>query len=267
MYRLLVVTKEPRVQDMFTAMEGWEAMGFKPPRIRESVDEAMESMKKHQIDAIALDDHPAFESLIGSLNETNPTMPIFEIADDADAQWAVCKEVYQLLAQLHADNSNDDMDRIHRFQLARERWIKKLLCGMAPTKKSILANHRLLRCDERADSPRLYVRLHIPQGNSFIAERWHYGSDRLEVALRNFFGQEHDYLRFYPAVLSPKEVRVMVSSKPECWNGEELEPEQALGFIQDVLEQIEDCLGLSMKLAEIRRMDSLTAFAAEEHQV
>lgn len=267
MYRLLVVTKEPRVQDMFAAMEGWEAMGFKPPRVRQSVEEAIESMKKHQIDAIAVDENPAFQPLIGNLNKTNPTMPIFEIAENADAQWAVCKEVYQLLAQLYADNSNDVHDKMYRFQLARERWIKKLLCGMAPTKKSILTHHRLLRCDETADAPCLYVRFHIPQGNSFIAERWHYGSDRLEVALRNFFGQEHDFMRFYLAVLSPKEVRVMVCPKPEYTNHKELEPEQALGFIQDTLEQIEDYLGLSMKLAEIRRIDGLTAFAAEERQI
>ena len=267
MYRLLVVTKESRVQDMFTAMEGWEAMGFKPPRIRQSVEEAIESMNKHQIDAIAVDDHPAFKPLIGNLNKTSPTLPIFEIADCADAQWCVCKEVYQLLSQINADNTNDDHDQTYRFQLAREKWIKKLLCDKISTKKSILTHHKLLRCDETAEAPRLYVRLHIPQGNNFITERWHYGSDRLEIALRNFFGHEHDFMRLYLAVLSPKEVRIMVSSKPECLNHMELEPEQALGFIQDTLEQIEDYLGLSMKLAEIRRMDGLTAFAMEEQLV
>ena len=42
MYRLLIVTNEQRVKDMFSSMEGWEAMGIKPPRMSSSVEEAVE---------------------------------------------------------------------------------------------------------------------------------------------------------------------------------------------------------------------------------
>ena len=33
MYRLLIVTENQSVRDLFTAMEGWESMGFKPPPV------------------------------------------------------------------------------------------------------------------------------------------------------------------------------------------------------------------------------------------
>ena len=55
MYRLLIVTGNQSVRDLFTAMEGWESLGFKPPRLRQTTQEALECMQKHQIDAIAVD--------------------------------------------------------------------------------------------------------------------------------------------------------------------------------------------------------------------
>ena len=100
-----------------------------------------------------------------------------------------------------------------------------------------------------------------------MTERWHYGTDRLEIALRNFFGQEHDFMRLYLTVPSQCEVRIMISTRPECTHHLKLEPEQVLGFIEDTLEKIKDYLGLSMRLVEIRKMEGLTAFAAEENQV
>ena len=58
MYRLLIVTTDQATKDMLAAMEGWEALGVKPPRVRETVEDAVECMKKHPIDAIAVEDAP-----------------------------------------------------------------------------------------------------------------------------------------------------------------------------------------------------------------
>ncbi|MEG2604839.1 MAG: hypothetical protein RSB91_07860, partial [Clostridia bacterium] len=84
MYRLLIVTENPSVKDMFAAMEGWEALGFKPPRVRASMEEAVECMQKHHIDAIALE--PSFHELNAYLDEQYPDLPIFSIEADAEKQ-------------------------------------------------------------------------------------------------------------------------------------------------------------------------------------
>ena len=266
MYRLLVVTQEPRALELFAAMEGWEATGFKPPRVRQTVDEAVETLKKHRIDAVAIADDMVFAPLKTYLDKGERMIPIFDIVDTKEEQWSVVRDVYQLLNQLRADYSNDDHDEAYRFQLARDRWMKKLLCGMMPTAKGILLHHKMLRCSEAVDTPRLYVRLNIPQGAHFMEERWHYGSDRLEVALRNFFGVDQDAIQFHLAVQSPEEVRVMISPKADCKKPITLTAEQALGYVEDILGEIENYLGLSIKILEIKKMDGLTAFAAGESE-
>lgn len=60
MYRLLIVTTNQATKDMLASMAGWEALGVKPPRVRETVEDAVEYMKKHPIDAIAVEDAPVF---------------------------------------------------------------------------------------------------------------------------------------------------------------------------------------------------------------
>ena len=74
MYRLLIVTENQSVRDLFIAMEGWESMGFKPPRLRQTTQEALECMQKHQIDAIAVDNDPAFDELNRFVEEQCPAL-------------------------------------------------------------------------------------------------------------------------------------------------------------------------------------------------
>lgn len=262
-YRLLIVTSNPKVEEMFAAMDGWEAIGYKPPRLRRSVEEAEECLQRHHIHAIAVENHAAFEPLMTYLDENYPTIPFFSIEEDADAQLATLKDVYRLLSQVHADHTNDDYDEAYYFNLARERWMKKLISGMAPTREYILAHHRMLRCKESPEVHCLYARLAVPYGDEFLMGRWHYGSDRLEMALRNFFGEEKDNMAVHVAVISPEEVRVMVC--PKTVEAEaDMSAERVLGYIEETIEQIEQYLGLSMNILDIRQMDNLIAFATEQ---
>lgn len=262
MYRLLIVTKDARVEAMFGSMEGWEALGFKHPRIRQSMEEAIACMHKHHIDAIAVDNAADFAPLNRYLDENNPSMPIFQIESSKDEQFATLKEVYQLLCQLHADHSDDDYDEAYYFGLARERWMKMLISGMSPTRAHVLAHHQLYRCVESVYAPCVFARLSIPSGDAFLSGRWHYGSDRLEIALRNFFGTEVEKMTVHIAVISPEEVRVLACPKPEYVENASFGADHVLGYIQETIDQIERYLGLKMNLIDIRRMESITAFAA-----
>ncbi len=263
-YRLLIVTKDARAEEMVTSMEGFEAMGYKPPRLRHTVDEAIECMHKHHIDAIAVDEDPAFAPLMDYLKKQHTTLPIFQIAGSAEQQRLILKEVHQLLSQLHSDDSNDDYDEAYQFNLVRERWMRKLISGMEATKENILSHLTLYRCMESPLAPCLFARLSVPSGDSFLADRWHYGSERLEMALRNFFGDEHDRMTLHIAVVSPEEVRVLACPKPEYTDHEDFTAEKLLGYIDETIEQIEHYLGLSMSIIDIRAMENLAAFAAEK---
>lgn len=260
MYRLLIVTKSPMIEKNFNDIEGWETMGFKPPRVRKTFVEALECMQKHHIDAIGIDDD--FPQLNQWLDENQPYIPIFKVINDIEQQLAVIREAELLLNQIHTDNSDDDYNEVSNFASARERWMKYLLSRLATTKHEILKQQRLYRCSDDPEKPCIFARINIPQGDMFITERWHYGSERLATALRNFFGEKYQQMNVHIAVVSPEEVRVVFSPRSDSTAG--IAPDtKTREYIEETIEQIQRYLGLSMSLSELRILNGLTDFAAD----
>lgn len=259
MYRLLIVTNAPNVKDRLEAMQGWEILGFKPPRIRTNLEEAVECIHRHHIDAIAVEPNPVFDGFVAYLNEHFPNTPLFQIASSDEEQLTILRELSSLLSRLKADDTNDDYDEASRMQEYRERWLKKLIGGVVPTCEDLKRHLSLYRCSERMDVPCVLARLEMPQDDSFFSGRWRYGSERLEIALRNFFGHQHDHMILHVAVVSPQEVRVL------CYpaDGETVSENAAFNYVQETAEQIDHYLGLNMKVLDVRRIPGLTAFVAE----
>lgn len=261
MYRLLIVTENQAVWDMFAAMEGWEAMGFKIPRLRRSMDEAIECMHKHHIDAIAVDGTKELAPLCAYLDEQHPYLPVFQIERDADAQMETIRKVNRLLSRLHADDSNDSYDEASWFEQLRNRWMKKALSGLVSSGEELKKELRLYRCMEKPGTPCIMARISLPSDDGFMSDRWHYGSERLETALRNFFGSSHDHMLLHVAVISPEEVRVL------CYP---MEPQTGLSetvasdYIHETVEQIEKYLGLHMEIIDLRRVPGIEALAADQ---
>lgn len=265
MYRLLIVTRDQRIEEMFNSMQGWEIMGFKPPRLRKTVGEAVECMHKHHIDAIAIDDEPDYAELEQWLNENAPDMPIFELAADADSQLEIVHEVELLLNQIHTDDSNDDYDESYYFKMARERWMKRLISGLVPDRAYVLNHQRMYRCKEDPTQPCVFARISVPEGDAFIAGRWHYGSERLGIALQNFFGEAHDHLNIHLAVVTPEEIRIVFCPlRGDTEHAASLP--RAKAYIEETIGQIQNYLGLSMTVTELRLRDGLTDFAGESEQ-
>lgn len=264
MYRLLIVTEDPNAIDMLQTMEGWEKLGFRPPCICTAAQEAMESLSARHVDAIAVDAVPAFDELYAYLDENYPTKPLCQVAKDETAQRKVIQELYSLLTRLNADDTNDEYDDAYKLQQQRERWLKKVIGGMVSTGEEMQRQLRLYRCSERLDVPCVLARLEIPDDDRFISERWHYGSERLEQALRNFFGYQHDHMQMHVAVVSQEEVRVL------CYPANlemGVSENAAFEYVQETLEQVDHYLGLRMKVMEVRRVPGLLAFAAENAAV
>ena len=217
-------------------------------------------MSKHHTDAIGIED--GFPKLDAWMDENQPHIPIFKLTDDAQQQLAIIREVELLLNQIHTDNSDDDYDEVGNFAAARERWMKYLLSRLAPTKQDILKQQRLYRSSDDAEKPCIYVRISIPEGDMFITERWHYGSERLATALRNFFGETYRQMNIHIAVVSPEEVRLVFSPRPDSPAG--ITPDTKIReYVEETIEQIQRYLGLSMSLSELRILNGLTDFAAD----
>lgn len=254
MYRLLIVTENQNVNDMISAMQGWEKLGFKPPRLRATTQEALECMKKHAIDAIAVDHAPAFEALLTCLDEQYPDMPMFQIASSQEEQMQIVQELSRLLIRLKADDSNDAYDAASSMQLQRERWIKRLVSGMIPGEDALKRHLALYRFHMQPDLPCVLARLEMSDEDGFMSVRWHYGSERLETALRNFFGQAYSHMSMHLAVVSPKEVRVLCCpAGPEFAVSENI----AYDYMCETVEQIENYLGLHMNITSVQRISGL----------
>ncbi len=259
MYRLLIVTEKQSVRDMFEGMSGWEVMGFKQPRLRATTEEALACMEKHHIDAIAMDEGSAFADLDAYVEENCPTMLRFAVEDTPEEQLRTIRILDRLLNQIRADHSNNQYDERNALQYTQDRQMKSLLSGMIPTEKELNARLRMLRCRERGDEPCVVARLGLDEEDPFLTERWHYGSDRLEVALRNFFGGDQPNMLVHVAVVSQDEVRVLCYP----YGGECLDTGRVEAFIQEVAHQVENYMGLRMKVLDVQTIPGLSVFARE----
>ena len=259
MYRLLIVTPDQSVNDAVSAMQGWEKYGCKPPRVRMTAEEAIECMQTLPIDAVAVDAQPCMEGLLNELDEKYPDMPMFRVVTDEAQMMQNVQEVSRLLNRLKADDSNDRYDFEANLQQQRDRWFKKLLSGMVNTEDDLQRQMQLYRFKADTTLPCVVARLEMSDEDGFMSVRWHYGSDRLETALRNFFGQEYNHMRIRVAVISPEEVRVL------CYPAEAqfaVSENIAHDYIQETVEQIENYLGLHMTVTSVCRIAGIRELCA-----
>ena len=260
MYRLLIVTDKPNVIGMFQNMNGWEKMGFKPPRLCAGVQEAADSLRSYHADAIVLDEASVSDEFNIHLDAHYPNIPLCQIAGNEEEQRKLIQELYRLLTRLSADDSNDAYDAAYKLQQQRERWLKNVVAGMGSSREDMQRHLRLYRCRERLDVPCVLARLEMTDEDGFLSNRWHYGGERLEQALRNFFGYEHDHMLMHVAVVSQEEVRIL------CYPAsveEGISENVAFDYVQETLEQVDHYLGLHMKVLEVRRVPGLAAFATD----
>lgn len=260
MYRLLIVTDKPGVIEMFQGMTGWEKMGFHAPRLCANAQEAIETLRSYYPDAIVLDEASVSDEFNIHLDTHYPNIPLCQIAEDEAEQRMLIQELYRFLSRLNADDSDDAYDASYKLSQQRERWLKQVVAGLGSTREELSRQLRLYRCRERLDVPCVLARLEMTDEDGFLSNRWHYGGERLEQALRNFFGCEHDHMLMHVAVVSQDEVRVL------CYpaNVEEgISENVAFDYVQETVEQVDHYLGLHMKVLEVRRVPGLAAFASD----
>lgn len=262
MYKLLLATDQPEILDAFAAVPSWEAMGFRPPRVVSSARAAIDSLKAHHVDGIAFALPAEDESLLMAyLSADYPILPIFATGKTQAEVVASVEELRRLLNRTHMDFSNDDFGEKDMLQLCRHEFFRSLLGGRIVGESNVLNHLRLLRSRMDPTKPCVVVDMELPEGDDFLSGRWHYGPERLEVALRNFFGAELDGMRMLASVLPDERIRLLCCPML----GAAVEADSITAAVsnhaQEAMAQVEEYLGLELHIVNIHILPALTALA------
>ena len=218
MYKLLLVSDREDVLNAFDQIQNWERQGFKPPHIRHDFEGTKDSLAKHHVDGISIAVAPEEEKkILAYLQEFFPNVPIFQAGTTKEEVLRYLNELNILLNRIHADFSNDRIREIDMLQECRHEFFRKLMTGRVGQKADLLRNMRLLRSRMDPDRTCMLMELEQPAGTEQdkLEGRWHYGADRLELALRNSFGGDVEGVHILPTVHTDGRILVLLP----VWGG------------------------------------------------
>lgn len=267
MYKLLLATDKPETLAAFEAITSWEALGFRPPRVVSSAAAALESLARYHADAIAFSLPEEQERmLMDALTADYPLLPILRCSQGDSSAEARVRELAVLLGRTYADYSDDNVGVADMMQLCRHEFFRALIEGRIGTKAAVRRYLDLLRSRMDPDSGAVLLELTLPENDPFFRGRWHYGVDRLEVALRNFFGAELDGMRVLVSVLQDERIFLLCcpmlgeSAAPSA----EAMMELVLQHTEESIAHVREYLDLELRVASVQVIDGLTALAADE---
>ena len=265
MYKLLLATNDQAVRDAFAAV-AWEHMGFKQPRMAAPVEEALASLKGYDADAIAIA-LPAEEDskLVKALMAHYPDLPVMEApAMRGDVELRTL-ELRKLLVRLNADISNDSYTLADQMMVVRHEYFRAMMDRRIPSAKDVERMLRLVRSKMDPHRPCVVAELKMPEGSDFLKGRWHYGPERLEMALRNIFGVEVAGLRILSCVL-PGE-RIILLGCPMLYHELETAENSMTGVVsqhvQDCIDHVDEYLGIDLTISAMHVLPALTAMACD----
>ena len=266
MYKLLLATNNQAVRDAFAAV-AWGDLGFKQPRMAATVEEALASLKAFHADAIAVA-LPAAEDdeLIKALMASYPDLPVMEAPFRRGEVELRTLELRKLLVRLNADVSNDSYTLADQMMVCRHEYFRAMMDRRIPSAKDVVRMLRLVRSKMDPYRPCVVAELKMPAGSDFLKGRWHYGPERLEMALRNIFGVEVAGLRILSCVL-PGE-RILLLGCPMLFHDLETEENSMTGVVsqhvQDCIDHVDEYLGIDLTIAAMHILPALTAMAADK---
>ncbi len=259
MYKLLLATGQRDILDMFSQYTEWESIGFRMPRTAANAQEAAACLEKHRVDAIAFRlDAQEENKLYQKLMKSYPELPIFPLGSTMAEQITILHDLRVLLNRTHADFSNEDYGVADMMKLCRNDFMRALLSGAITDGREIKTRVKLLRLNIDADKPCVLLDMELLKGEEYLAGRWHYGSERLEVALRNFFGAEMNGLLISVAVVTPQLVRLLACPKEGQGEGGESSTGKVVGHVQEAIREIREYLSLEVTMGPIRVLKNIT---------
>lgn len=266
MYRILIAIKDAQAFAEMNERISWQSMNYHEPTIVSSADEAIAVMESKRVDCIAsiLDKYDGAK-LNSYLSKVRPSLPIFQIKRDYDSQIRILKDMLRYLDRLHSDMSDDVYDENVVLDMLRDELGHNLLAGEIHSEQVLRGRLQMLRSHVCVDKKCVLYDFDMPQGEVYLMNQWHYGSERLENALRNnFFGRYYDDIYYSVAVLTPRHIRVLACQRME---GEDEAEESLLSrtdmHIEQSLDNIKEYLGLDLNPIGIHVLDNLVVLVQE----
>ncbi len=259
MYKLLLVTDSQEALDAFNAMESWESLGFKKPRVAQNTEQAKDILSRHHVDGIAANLCEGEKQALLSFMETDyPITPLVEAPATPEKWRRNLGELALLLGRIRADYSNDNANEAEMLQLARHDFFRHLLCDHYADEEKIRRLMGLVRSRMNPDSPCVVMRLSTPDEDGYLRSHWKYGPDRLEVAMRNFFGAELQGMRILISLLPDERIYLVACPMLGC---KALEREEMLSLMErhaeDVIQHVREYLGIELNISTRQTMPRL----------
>ena len=269
MYKLLLVSDQEEVLNAFAEIRNWELLGFKQPHIRHDFDGTVDSLSKHHADGICLAVVPdEEEKILAYLQENFPNIPLFEAGTTPEEVLRYLNELNILLNRIHADFSNDKFREIDMLQECRHEFFRKLMRGKIATREDLYRNMRLLRSRMDPDQPCLLIELDQAPSPDKLEGRWHYGEDRLELALRNSFGGDLNGIHILPTVHSNGQILVLACPLHgvECKVTSDAMTAMMTDHIARGVDHLKEFFGLELHMKGIRILPALHALCADAQE-
>lgn len=266
MYKLLLVTDQQEIADAFNAVKEWELMGFRVPRVVATVHGAVASLRMNHADAVAIA-LPAQEeaALLDHLMAFYPFMPVSRASANTVMIQSDLTELRRLLNRTHADFSNDDFAEGDMMQLCRHEFFRALLDNRIAEPTDVKRYMRLLRSRMDADKPCVVIELAMMGDKDYFHGRWHYGPERLEVALRNFFGVELSGMRMLVSVLPDDRIYLLACPMLGAAGSESMTGAVS-GHAQACITHVREYLDLDLSINNVRILPAITALAKNGQQ-
>lgn len=269
MFKLLLATDRPEVREAFGSIRDWDRLGFKEPRTAATADEAVDSLIHHHADAVAINLPPEEEQkLVRAM--ARPRWCLRPILHAADTQEEILRDVVELellLSRTHADYSNDDCKEETMMQLSRHEFFRKVISGKETSAEHLRRYMRLLRSRMDPDRPCVMLRFHLPDEDGYLSDHWHYGPDRLEVAMRNIFGAELQGVRILVSVHDDGQITLLACPMLDA---EVPEPEEMKRLVLDHAEwaigHVRDYLNIEMEIESVITLNSLVDLTKDRTQ-
>lgn len=263
MYKLLLVTDQPDIQDFFLHDINWSSYNCHAPRVFSAVDEAIAYINVSPLDAVGyyLGKRGAIE-LGRYLASERPSLPVFAVSRKRAIQEKLIEELVRLLDRMHVDDADEPYDEKTMLATIRDDYTHRLLSGEIHDADLLKRGLALIRMNVNTERRCVLYELNMPMGESYMAIHSNDAKERLERALRNsFIGREVGRAYYGVAVLSPSHIRVVAAPTTDA-DSEDIEKfaEETDRHILDSINRVKDYLDLEIVITECGVLDNLICF-------
>ena len=265
MYKLMLVTREPGVLAAFEAVNDWEYLGIRAPRILSSFEEAADSLQRHHVDAVAVAlPREESDTLTAYLNEHYPLLPILYL-DTGDGLRELLAELSRFLGRLKQDNEDAHYDRSENLRRIRHDYFRRLISGGVKDAPAVRRQLGLMRSRMDPGCSCMLMSFRLPENsNEYLAGRWHYGNERLEIAMRNIFGNELAGMRLLVSVLEDGRIYLLACPMLGTHLANDVSMSDIVtGHAEDAIAHVAEYLGIDMRIDSVHELPAVTVLADE----